>query len=289
MTTVPAGPLDGAARTRPDGWLAHPLTTDPESAERQAYVLLARHHDQERGPVRCLTARYRTAVFVLGEPPRRLLKRHADEAAYQGEVLAYELLADEGVLPTLHRACDASRTLLVDYLDQTVSLTCSGAFDELIRAVATIHTASARWHPAVSETMARWHTGNTLGAPPPDWITRPDDWQRLLHRITSAHGPDHVPLGHLDLKPEHVRRRDDGHLALIDAETLRPDITGLPDLVTLAFIASYERFPSPRWIRHAYLHHANELGAQWNDRDLIRALTAFAAATGLRSLHGAQE
>ncbi|MFD3803255.1 hypothetical protein ACFWSF_13260 [Streptomyces sp. NPDC058611] len=287
MSTAPVGPLDGAARTRPDGWLRHPLTTDATAAEREAYVLLTRHHDQEPGPLRCLTARYRTAVFALGSPPRLVLKRHADEAAYQGEALAYELLADEYVLPALHRACDASRTLLVDYLDTTIMLTSTGAFDELVRAVATIHTASTRWHPAVSETMAQWRAGTAVSEPPPEWITCANAWRHLLQLVAGAHGPDHVPLGHLDLKPEHVRRRDDGHIALIDAETLRPDITGLPDLITLAFIAGDEQLPSPRWIRHAYRHHANELGAQWNDGALKQALSAFAAATGLRSLHGA--
>ncbi|MBT2446261.1 hypothetical protein J7F03_04020 [Streptomyces sp. ISL-43] len=289
MTTAPVGPLDGAARTRPDGWLADPLTTDPATAERQAYVILARHHAGEPGPVRCLTARHRTAVFALGTPPRRILKRHADEAGYLGEVLAYELLADEHVLPVLHRACDTSRTLLVDHLDEAVTLTGTDALDELVRTVALIHTASARWHPAVAETMAGWHTRTALDAPPPDWICRPDDWRRLLQLVTDAHGPGHVPLGHLDLKPEHVRRRADGRLALIDAETLRPDITGLPDLITLAHMAHQQGHPSPRWVRHAYLHHVRELGAQWNDGDLIRALVAFAAATGLRSLHGVHE
>ncbi|MFF5485282.1 hypothetical protein [Streptomyces virginiae] len=289
MTTAPARPLDGAARTRPDGWLANPLTTDPATAERQAYVILARHHAGEPGPVRCMTARYRTAVFALGAPPRRVLKRHADEAGYLGEVLAYELLADENVLPVLHRVCDTSRTLLVDHLDEAVTLAGTDAFDELVRSVALIHTTSARWQPEVAETMARWNAGTALHAPSPDWITRPDDWRRLLRLVTAAHGPDHVPLGHLDLKPEHVRRRADGHLALIDAETLRPDITGLPDLITLAHMADQQGHPSPRWVRHAYLHHVRELGAQWNDADLIRALTAFAAATGLHSLHGAHE
>lgn len=289
MTTAPAGPLDGAARTRPDGWLATPLTTDRAAAEREAYVILARHHDNELGPVYCLTARYRTAVFALGVPPRRVLKRHADEAGYLGEVLAYELLADENVLPDLHRACDTSRTLLVDHLDEGVSLAGTDAFDELVRSVALIHTASARWQPEVAETMARWNAGAALHAPSPDWITCPDDWRWLLQLVTDAHGLDHVPLGHLDLKPEHVRRRADGHLALIDAETLRPDITGLPDLITLAHMADQQGHPPPRWVRHAYLHHVRELGAQWNDADLIRALTAFAAATGLHSLHGAHE
>ncbi|MCI4085662.1 hypothetical protein MRQ86_36285 [Streptomyces sp. MMS21 TC-5] len=289
MTTAPVGPLDGAARTRPDGWLATPLTTDRAAAEREAHAILDRHHAGEPGPVYCLTARYRTAVFALGTPPRRILKRHADEGAYQGEVLAYELLAGERVLPDLHRVCDTSRTLLVDYVGQAVTLTSTDAFDELIRAVATIHTASARWHPVVDEAMARWRTGAAVSAPAPQWISHADGWRRLLQLVSDAHGPDHVPLGHLDLKPEHVRRRDDGCLALVDAETLRPDITGLADLITLAFIAGDEPKLAPRWVRHAYLHHVNELGAQWNDHSLVHALTAFASATSLRSLHGAHE
>ncbi|MFK0253340.1 hypothetical protein [Streptomyces sp. NPDC090445] len=289
MTAAPAGPLDGATRARPDGWLPNPLTIDPAAAERQAYVLLTRHHPGEPGPVRCITARYRTAVFTLGTPPHRILKHHADEAGYLSEVLAYELLHGEHVLPELHRSCDTSRTLLVDYLEQSVQLTAANAFDELIRAVAVIHTASLRWQTEVAEAMARWGAGNLLDSPPPEWVTRADNWRLLLRLVNDAHGSNHVPLGHLDLKPEHVRRRIDGQLALVDAETLRPDITGLPDLITLAYIARELGQSSPRSVRHAYLHHVRELGAQWNDADLIRALTAFAAATGLRSLHGAHE
>ncbi|WP_371657256.1 MULTISPECIES: hypothetical protein [unclassified Streptomyces] len=289
MTTAHAGPLDGAAKARPQGWLPNPLATDPATAERQAHVILARRYSSPPGPVRCLTARYRTAAFALGDPPDRVLKRHADQAGYFGEVLAYELLADECVLPHLYRACDTSQTLLVDYLDQAVALAATDAFCELVRAVAVIHTSSARWHPTMTEAMARWQAGKAVNAPPPGWITRPDDWHRLLQLVTDAHGPEHVPLGHLDLKPDHVRRRGKGHLALVDAETLRPDITGLPDLITLAYIARGQGCRSPRWVRQAYLHHVRDLGAQWNDQSLTRALTAFAAATGLHSLHGVHE
>ncbi|MFD5414262.1 hypothetical protein [Streptomyces nojiriensis] len=98
-------------RSGSDGWPATPLTTDRAAAEHEAYAVLDGHHAGEPGPVYCLTARYRTAVFALGTPPRRIVKRHADEAAYQGEVLAYELLVGECALPDLHRVCDASRTL----------------------------------------------------------------------------------------------------------------------------------------------------------------------------------
>ena len=289
MTTAPAGPLDGAARTRPDGWLPQPLTTDRALAEQQAATLLARYHPGAPTPIRCLTARYRTAAFALGDPPRQLLKRHADEAAYLGETLAYQLLAEERLLPALHGCCDSSLSLVVDYLHDSVDLTVEDTFEELVHAVAAIHTAPARWEPTIAEAMSAWRMDTAAASPAPGWISSPAHWHRLMRLVTEAHGPGHVPLGHLDLKPEHVRRRPDGHLALIDAETLRPDLTGLPDLITLAYLAGTDdRFPSPRRIRRAYLHHVNELGAQWTDGTLVDALTAFATATGLRSLHGVQ-
>ena len=67
----------------------------------------------------------------------------------------------------------------------------------------------------------------------------------------------------------------------------RPDLTGLPDLITLAHLGQGEgRTTAPRWIRETYRRHTNTLGAQWSDAGLVRALTAFATATGLTSLHG---
>ncbi|MDL4774877.1 MULTISPECIES: hypothetical protein [Thermomonosporaceae] len=39
-------------------------------------------------------------------------------------------------------------------------------------------------------------------------------------------------------------------------------------------------------MRHTYLATTGRLGAHWADLDLVAALEAFAAATGLRSLHG---
>ncbi|MER5972132.1 hypothetical protein ABT112_20745 [Streptomyces sp. NPDC002055] len=286
MKAAPAGPLDGAAHDRPKGWLACPLTTDRHLAEEQARVILAEHYPGAPSPAVCITARYRTAAFALGCPAEQLLKRHADESAYLGEVLAYQVLAGERVLPSLRSACDTSRTLIVDYLGSGVSLARPGVFDELIRTVVAVHTASARWHPSVGVVMSPWSLLAMLSAPTPQWLDHSEPWRLMLDLLTDAHGPDHVPLGHLDLKPDHVRRHADGHLALIDAETLRPDLSGLPDLITLAFIAHEERYRSPRWVRGAYLHHVNELGGEWTDRTLVKALTAFATATGLRSLHG---
>jgi hypothetical protein len=287
VSTAPAGPLAGATRVRPDGWLAHPLTTDPHHAEIQARALLADyHHEQRLVPLRCLTARYRSATVALGQPPDRLLKRHADQAAYLGEVLAYQLLAPDGVLPALHSACDTSRTLIIDYLANPADLRAPGVFGELIGALATVHTTSARWDTPTGEAMAAWRVQTALTAPTPDWITQPDAWRRVLHLTAQAHGPTHVPLGHLDLKIEHARRHPDGRLAIIDAETLRPDLTGLPDLITLAYLAREIQLPiTARGIRHVYRHRVNQLGTHWSDTDLVEALRAFADATGLHCLH----
>ncbi|WP_331725896.1 hypothetical protein [Streptomyces sp. NBC_00470] len=89
-----------------------------------------------------------------------------------------------------------------------------------------------------------------------------------------------MPLGHLDLKADHCRRKH-GRLMLIDAETLRPDLTGMPDLITLAHLATTDaRVLSPTWVRQAYRRHTTQFGAQWSDAGLVNALRAFAAATG---------
>ncbi|MFI6281600.1 hypothetical protein [Streptomyces sp. NPDC050988] len=138
--------------------------------------------------------------------------------------------------------------------------------------------------------MSRWRLVNAANSPAPAWVRNPAAWRELLQLTTAAHGDDHVPLGHLDLKTDHCRRRPDKRLALIDAETLRPDLTGLPDLITLAYLAQVNgRALSPRWTRQAYRRHTNDLGAQWSDAGLVRALIAFAEATGLTSLHGADQ
>ncbi|MDI3390033.1 hypothetical protein QIS99_28140 [Streptomyces sp. B-S-A8] len=290
MSITVAGPLAGAARVRPDGWLATPLTTVPERAAAQARSLIHRYHPAAPGPVRCLTARYRSATFTLGTPPRHLLKRHGDEAAYLGEVLAYQLIDGERVLPELHSASDTSRTLVVDFLNEQADIDCEDGFDELIATVAAVHTASARWPQHISASIRTWQLGETANASAPQWIRQPTAWRELLGLTTGAHGPEHVPLGHLDLKADHCRRRPDGRLALIDAETLRPDITGIPDLVALAHLGQTEgRALSPRWVRQTYRRHTNHLGAQWSDANLVGALRAFAEATGLTSLHGTDQ
>ncbi|KAB7832515.1 hypothetical protein [Streptomyces mobaraensis] len=282
--TAPVGPLDGAARVRPDGWLTDPLTTNPEHAAAQARVIVRRHHAASPGPVRCLVARYRTAVFSLGDPPARILKRHGDEAAFQGEALAYQLLHGEGVLPELFSVHDASRTLVAEYLPEAADISRPRAFEALVASVAAVHTAPSRWHPDITAATAPWRIGAMTA---PAWVNAPDQWMRLTQLVASAHGDGHVPLGHLDLKADHARYRG-GNLILTDVETLRPDLTGIPDLVTLACLANEHRILAAYRVRHLYRHHVNQLGAHWSDPGLKQALVAFAQATGLRSLHGAE-
>lgn len=286
MTAPAAGPLAGAVRPRAGGWLASPLTTHHGEATAQARVLLSLHHPEFAGPLRCLTARYRTATFTVGDPPIMILKRHADQAAYLSEALAYQLLEGEEVLPDLYAACDASQTLITGYLPSLANLAGPAALDELIAAVARVHTAPARWTPPVYDAMRAWSIDEALAGPDPAWITDPCAWRRVLQLAAAVHAPGHVPLGHLDLKAEHARCHADGRLGLIDAETLRPDLTGLPDLITIAHLAREIGSPRPaRWIRHCYRAHLREAGAHWADRDLAAALRAFAAGTGLASLH----
>ncbi|CUU60986.1 hypothetical protein Ga0074812_15211 [Parafrankia irregularis] len=286
MTAVAAGPLAGAAHPRPRHWLARPLATDRDTVTAQARRLLDTHHSGTAGPVRCLTARERSATFTVGDPPQAILKWHADEAAYLGERLAYDLLATDRLLPRLRGSSDEARTLLVDYLPAPADLTNLDIFDDLISLVVRVHTASARWEPAMHAAMAQWRVDTLLAEDPP-WVDDPPAWRRTLNLIAAAHGPTHVPVGNLDLATDHVRRQPDGQLALVDVETLRPDVTGVPDVVTLAYLAAHAHHTRPGpWVRARYLHHAARAGATWTDRNLLAALTGFAAATGLTSLHG---
>ncbi|MEU6680199.1 hypothetical protein [Streptomyces sp. NPDC046925] len=69
-----------------------------------------------------------------------------------------------------------------------------------------------------------------------------------------------------------------------------PDLGGMPDLITLACLAiTGGRTLSPRWVRQTYCRHTNHLGTQWSDAGLVGALRAFADATGLTSLHEADQ
>lgn len=283
------GPLDGATVQRPADWLPRPLTTDRCTAETQALELLALHHPAYVGRhLRCLTARYRGHVIELGDEtgPCAVFKRHADEVGYLAEVIAYGLLQGETILPELLDASDTARTMIVEYVE-SADVTAPGTFEELIVGVTVVHTAPVRWPAHIAQAMARWRLERALTEPTPAWVHCGDAWRLIQNLHAEAYGCAHVPLGHLDLKPEHVRRHSDGTLAIIDGETLRPDLTGIPDLVTLAWLACHIGHPRPQWVRHAYRAHVNEAGADWSDAALIRALRTWARATGLRTLHDA--
>ncbi|GAA1884671.1 hypothetical protein [Actinomadura bangladeshensis] len=281
------GPLSGACALRPAGWLSAPLATDPADATRQARVLLAAHHPALAGPLLCLNAHYRTAVFAIGDPPAQILKRHADLDAYNAEVVAYHLLSERAVLPDLLDLCDDSRTLVTGYLPQQADLSVPAVFDELLELVARAHTAPATWPAEVTDLMQPYTLRTVLTGPAPEWIADAAAWRAVLELTADAHGPGHVPLGGFDLAPRHARRDTSGTMMIIDGETMRLDWTGLPDVITLAYVAAEVSAPlTPRQIRRAYLQHTRDHGAQWSDAGLTRALTLWARATGLHSLHG---
>lgn len=284
---APAGPLAGAAQMRPDGWLPTPLTTDAATAQAQAGPLLERYHPAHAGqPVRCLAARYRSHTLALGPGPQWVFKRHADEGSYLAETMAYQLLAGEGVLPELVAACDASRTLVTTYLPHPADLHQPQAFAELVGAVATVHTAPSRWPGEVTRTMAPWRL-EAVAAEPYEWVRDEVAWHQLLELLARAHGPGHIPVGNLDLKADHARRHPDGRLGIIDAETMRPYLTGIGDLVVLAHLATELDHRSPaRWVRQLYVDHTRAWGAAWTTTTLRAAVAAYQAATGLHHAQG---
>lgn len=283
--------LDGLIRVRPHSWLASPLPTAPAAAAEHLREALDQGHGDSPaagGPLRVLAARATAAVAAVGEPPNAVLKLHADQAAYDAELLAYALVGHSPVLPGLLEAADASRSLLLEYLPDAFDWGAAGAPAAVIRAVAAVHAAPARLDPATTDALGSFRLDRLATAPAPAWIRDPSAWRAVLASCVDAYGAAHIPVGHLDLKPEHVRHRGGGDaVCLIDVETLRPDITGLIDLVTLpAVLRQAGRATSGAEVRELYRAATAQHGASWTTDGLRGALVAFQRATGLATLDG---
>lgn len=282
--------LTGLARIRPPGWLTTPMPTDPVDLLAQARKTLAADHPGVDGRVSVLSARYTSAVFAVHRTPPEVplvLKLHADAAAYAGETLAYALLADTAPVARLHAEGEQSLSLLLEYLPEPADWTRTVMPAVLAERTAAIHTASLRLPGEAAEALSGFTLAALHGAPAPAWITNPTAYAEVLAAHLDAYGPDLVPLGHLDLKPEHLRRRPDGEVVLLDVESVRPDVTGLIDLITLPAVlrqAGHEL--SPARALGLYLDSTAALGARWTADSLKTALRTYAAATGLESLHG---
>ncbi|MFJ4672766.1 hypothetical protein [Kitasatospora purpeofusca] len=293
MTTAPATAaqaLTGLARTRPTGWLPTPMPADPADLLLRAHQALAADHPGETGRISLLSGRYTAAVFAVHRPPPQgslVLKLHADPAAYAGETLAYALLADTAPVARLYAEGEKSLSLLLEYLPEPAEWSGPRTPAVLAERVAAVHTASLRLPGEAAEAMAGFTLAALRHAPAPAWIADPAAYAEVLAAHTDAFGPGLVPLGHLDLKPEHLRRRPDGDVVLLDVESVRPDVTGLIDLVTLPAVlrqAGHEF--SPARVLGLYLDATAARGARWTTGTLKSALRAYAAATGLESLHG---
>ena len=282
--------LTGLAPIRPAGWPAPPMPADPLDLLLRARRVLATDHPGVNGRVSVVSARYTAAVFTVHRPPPYVplvLKLHADPAAYAGETLAYALLADTAPVARLYAEGEESLSLLLEYLPEPADWTGAGMPAVLAERVAAVHTASLRLPGEAREALAGFTLAALRGAPAPAWITDPAAFGAVLAAHLDAYGPHLVPLGHLDLKPEHLRRRPEGEVVLLDVESVRPDVTGLIDLVTLpAVLRQAGHEIGPDRVLGLYLDATTALGARWTARSLKAALRAYAAATGLKSLHG---
>ncbi|WP_336052216.1 hypothetical protein [Streptomyces sp. CA2R101] len=282
--------LHGLIRVRPHGWLASPLPTSPAAAAERLHQARRDHagHPAAGGPLEVLAARATAAVAALGTPPTAVLKVHADADAYNAELLAYAVVGHCRVLPRLLGAADASRSLLLEHLDDPFDWAPADAPAAFVEAVAAVHAAPAHLDAADAEALAPFRLDRLTAAPAPAWIRDPDAWHTALTLCTRAYGPEHVPVGHLDLKPEHARHRaGDSAVCLIDIETLRPDVTGLIDLITLPAVLRQagRAMPGPV-VRELYRAATARHGARWTTPDLRAALIAYQRATGLATLCG---
>ncbi|MFJ3841330.1 hypothetical protein ACIPY6_38290 [Streptomyces sp. NPDC090054] len=178
-------------------------------------------------------------------------------------------------------------SLLLEYLPEPADWAGAEMPTVLAERVAAVHTASL-WLPGeAAEALAGSSLASLSGAPAPVWITNPSVYGEVLAAHLDAYGPESVPRGHLDLKPDHLRRRPGGEVVLLDVESVRPDMTGLIDVVTLPAVlrqACHEL--SPDRVLNLYLPATAALGARWTAPTLNAALRAYATATGLESLHG---
>ncbi|MEU6403729.1 hypothetical protein [Streptomyces sp. NPDC046985] len=279
--------LHGLIRVRPHGWLASPLPTGPAAAADLLHAARRSHgHPAADGPLRLLAARATAAVASLGDPPHAVLKLHADPGAYNTEVVAFALVGDSPLLPSLLSAADASRSLLIEHIPHAVDFSVLGAA-AVVDAVAAVHAAPDFLGPPAADVFAPFRLDRLAAAPPPPWLPEPAAWADVLGPCLDAYGGRRIPVGHLDLKPEHLRRRDDGHLVLLDVETLRPDITGLIDLITLPAVLRQAGVLLPgREVLDLYREAARRHGIQWTADSLRAALTAYRRATGLATLDG---
>ncbi|MFC8710336.1 MULTISPECIES: hypothetical protein [unclassified Streptomyces] len=281
--------LRGLIRVRPHGWLTAPLPTGPAAAADLLHSARTAHgtHPAAGGPLRLLSARATAAVASLGDPPHAVLKLHADAAAYTAELFAYALVGACPVLPRLLAADDGSRTLLIEYIPRSFDWTVPEAAAAVVDAVAAVHAAPALLDAAAAGAVEPFRLGRLAAAPAPPWLPEPAAWADVLGWCLDAYGPGRIPVGHLDLKPEHLRRRDDGHVMLLDVETLRPDITGLIDVVTLPAVLRQAGVPlrGPD-VLTLYQDAARRHGIHWTSRSLRAALIAYQRATGLATLDG---
>ncbi|MFE9016807.1 hypothetical protein [Streptomyces cyaneofuscatus] len=284
--TTAAESLAGLIRVRPHGWLASPLPADPTAVAGLLHRARTAH-DLARAaePMRVLSARATAAVAELGDPPRCVLKLHADRNAYLQETLAYTLLGNSPALPALLGADDATSSLLIEHIPHSVDFRQPGAAADLIDTVVAVHTAPAMLDATTSEAFAAFRLDRP-DLPVPAWIRDPGAWAAVIDLCQAAYGGARIPVGHLDLKPEHLRLRTDGHPVLCDIETVRPDVTGLIDLVTLPAVLRQAGIPLPGpAVRDLYQQAARRHGLNWTTPALRSALNAYRAATGLATLH----
>jgi hypothetical protein len=281
--------LDGLVRVRPHGWLASPLPTSPAAAADLLHAARDTHgeHPAADGPLYLLAARSTAAVACLGAPPHAVLKLHADAGAYNAEIIAFALVGNSPVLPRLLAAADASRSLLIEHIPHAFDWVVPGAAAAVVDAVAAVHAAPDLLDAAATDVFASFRLDRLAAAPPPPWLPEPAAWADVLGPCLDAYGAHRIPVGHLDLKPEHLRLRDDGHLVLLDIETLRPDITGLIDLITLPAVLRQAGVPLPGPdVLALYRDTARRHGISWTTDSLRAALIAYQRATGLATLDG---
>ena len=167
-----------------------------------------------------LRASAASQVYRAGE---LIVKVHADPAAFARELAASRALAGTPYVPVVHRIVPASRMFVLEDVGTTP-----------LHDVRALAVALGRIHAIASAKTAGCSLGSLVRHPPPPWVVDAEAYRDALALAICRRGSMHVPVAIGDLKPEHVLRRVDGSVVLIDFETFTPGRFEEIDLLSLA-------------------------------------------------------
>ena len=181
-----------------------------------------------------------------------IVKVHAAHDSFARELAAYRALAGSRFVPAVLRV--RTRTLVLEDLGDAIAVASPV---DVAALLGRVHAAA---QPLDAPSLAALR-----GAPPPAWIGDRAAYAEAIELACRLYGSAYVPIALGDLKPDHVRVRANGELALFDFETFSPGVLGEIDVLALESFA-----PQPDWCELLAAYHRGR-GHVLGDRELALA------------------